>query len=59
MVVSITGADDDSRTRSIVSEHSFLFLYPSPRDGDCYPVFGAKPPPVFSTLIFEYRVDHT
>ena len=30
MVVSITGADDDSRTRSIVSEHSFLFLYPSP-----------------------------
>ncbi len=29
-VVSITGTEDDSRTRSIESEQSFLFLYPSP-----------------------------
>ena len=29
-----------------------------PRDRNHYVVSGAKPPPVFSELIFEYRVNH-
>ena len=29
-----------------------------PRDRNRYVVSGAKPPPVFSGLIFEYRVNH-
>ena len=29
-----------------------------PRDRNHYVVLGAKPPPVFSSLIFEYRVNH-
>jgi hypothetical protein len=53
----LTGIEDDSCTTSVESEQFFSFISLS-RDGDCYFGFGAKPPSVFSSLIFEYRVNH-
>jgi hypothetical protein len=41
------------------SNRSSLYNFISlPRDRNHYVVSGAKPPPVFSGLIFEYRVNH-
>jgi hypothetical protein len=52
----LTGIEDDSCTTSVESEQFFFLLYPSPEMAIVILVFGAKPPSVFSSLIFEYRV---